>query len=81
MMKPLLSFALLLWLLFLCLACESDSEDVPPASPDNAYALGKSQLRTLIPLASQQGIRIVPISASGIDKLTEFLLRSMAILT
>lgn len=41
----------------------------------------KKQLQSLIPLASQKGIRIIPISASGIDKPTEFLLRSMAILT
>lgn len=41
----------------------------------------KEQLQTLIPLASQKGIRIIPVSASGIDKPTEFLLRSMAIPT
>ncbi|MEM6845533.1 MAG: VWA domain-containing protein [Bacteroidota bacterium] len=41
----------------------------------------KEQLQTLIPAAAKKGIRIIPISASGIDKPTEFLLRTMAILT
>ena len=50
-------------------------------APPHEDAQVKEQLQTLIPLASQQGIRIIPISASGIDKPTEFLLRSMAILT
>jgi hypothetical protein len=51
--------------------------DAPPHQDDQV----KQQLQTLIPLASRKGIRIIPISASGIDKPTEFLLRSMAILT
>ena len=51
--------------------------DAPPHQDDQV----KQQLQALIPLASQKGIRIIPISASGIDKPTEFLLRLMAILT
>ena len=51
--------------------------DAPPHDDPRV----KEQLQTLIPLASEKGIRIIPISASGIDKPTEFLLRSMAILT
>lgn len=51
--------------------------DAPPH--DNQEV--KSDMQRLIRKASRQGIRIIPISASGIDKPTEFLLRSMAILT
>jgi len=34
-----------------------------------------------IQLAAQKGIKIIPVTASGIDKQTEFLMRFMAILT
>lgn len=40
-----------------------------------------NSLRTTIAKASQKGIRIVPIVASGIDKETEFLMRFFAIAT
>ena len=51
--------------------------DAPPHEEPKV----KEQLQVLIPEAAQQGIRIIPISASGIDKPTEFLLRTMAVLT
>lgn len=41
----------------------------------------KESLQEMVREASRKGIRIIPISASGIDKTTEFLLRSVAILT
>lgn len=40
-----------------------------------------SQIHTLIETASKKGIKIIPITASGIDKETEFLMRYMAIAT
>ncbi|MFH6936417.1 VWA domain-containing protein [Flavobacterium sp. FlaQc-30] len=39
------------------------------------------QIHTLIETASKKGIKIIPITASGIDKETEFLMRYMAIAT
>lgn len=40
-----------------------------------------SKINRLIALASSKGIKIIPITASGIDKETEFLMRYMAIAT
>jgi hypothetical protein len=51
--------------------------DAPPhKSPDVM-----TKLKNSITLAHQKGIRIIPVSASGIDWETEFLLRFMAIST
>lgn len=51
--------------------------DAPPhQEPENIDRLHKH-----IQLAAAKGIEIIPISASGIDKSTELLLRSMSILT
>ena len=51
--------------------------DAPPHDNQDV----KSDMQRLIRKASRQGVRIIPISASGIDKPTEFLLRAMSILT
>ncbi|WP_299063693.1 VWA domain-containing protein [uncultured Polaribacter sp.] len=40
-----------------------------------------SNLESNITLAAEKGIKIIPITASGIDKPTEYLMRSFAILT
>lgn len=40
-----------------------------------------TKIHNLIALASSKGIKIIPITASGIDKETEFLMRYMAIAT
>ena len=51
--------------------------DAPPHYDDQIIA----KIHNLIKLASKKGIKIIPISSSGIDKETEFLLRYMAIAT
>ncbi|KFF06274.1 vWA domain-containing protein [Flavobacterium reichenbachii] len=51
--------------------------DAPPHYDDQII----SQIHTLIASASKKGIKIIPITASGIDKETEFLMRYMAIAT
>lgn len=40
-----------------------------------------SSLETSLTTAAEKGIKIIPITASGIDKATEYLMRSFAILT
>ncbi len=51
--------------------------DAPPHHEDQIT----SEINHLIELASSKGITIIPITASGIDKETEFLMRYMAIAT
>ena len=51
--------------------------DAPPHYDDQII----SEIHSLIAKASKKGIRIIPITASGIDKETEFLMRYMAIAT
>ncbi|OMQ08668.1 VWA domain-containing protein [[Flexibacter] sp. ATCC 35103] len=51
--------------------------DAPPHYDDEII----SEIHDLIATASKKGIRIIPITASGIDKETEFLMRYMAIAT
>ncbi|RXM45971.1 VWA domain-containing protein [Flavobacterium sp. YO12] len=51
--------------------------DAPPHYDEQIV----SQIHTLIETASKKGIKIIPITASGIDKETEFLMRYMAIAT
>nr|WP_294926613.1 vWA domain-containing protein [uncultured Flavobacterium sp.] len=51
--------------------------DAPPHYDDQII----SEIHSLIAEASKKGIRIIPITASGIDKETEFLMRYMAIAT
>jgi hypothetical protein len=51
--------------------------DAPPH--DNSSVIHKMQ--TLIMTASEKGIKIIPVTASGIDKDTEFLMRLIAVST
>lgn len=51
--------------------------DAPPHTNDDVIA----SLSTTVRKAAEQGIRIVPVASSGIDKNTEGLLRSMALIT
>lgn len=51
--------------------------DAPPHYEPNIV----SNLQALIKQASEKGIKIIPITASGIDKQTEFLMRFMAATT
>ncbi len=50
------------------------------APPDQGEGVA-SQLHTATALAAAQGVRVIPIGASGIDKSTEFLLRFIDIAT
>ena len=52
--------------------------DAPPHQED---AAAMDRVRALTQRAAAKGIRIVPVSASGIDKDTEFLLRFMDVAT
>lgn len=49
--------------------------DAPPHEQD------KQRMKELITRAASMGIRVIPIGCSGIDKSTEFLLRSIALAT
>jgi len=49
--------------------------DAPPHYQDNVIQAMQGQLL----LAAQKGIKIIPVTASGIDKETEFLMRILAI--
>jgi hypothetical protein len=49
--------------------------DAPPHEQD------KQRMKGLITRAAAKGIRVIPIGCSGIDKSTEFLLRSVALAT
>lgn len=51
--------------------------DAPPHQESNII----DSLQRVISLASKKGIRIVPLTCSGIEKDTEFLMRSLALLT
>lgn len=51
--------------------------DAPPHYEPEILADLQSTLRT----AAEKGIKVIPVTASGIDKETEFLMRMMAILT
>lgn len=51
--------------------------DAPPHQEQNNI----DKLHDAIRLAAEKGIRIVPVTCSGIDKSTEYLMRSMALLT
>lgn len=51
--------------------------DAPPHhNPENL-----AKLNSLARTAAQKGIRVIPLAASGIDKSTEFLMRSIALQT
>ncbi|MEM9919331.1 MAG: carboxypeptidase regulatory-like domain-containing protein [Bacteroidota bacterium] len=51
--------------------------DAPPHQQDSVLR----SLQQTIQLAASKGIRIIPLACSGIDKSTEYLMRSMALLT
>lgn len=51
--------------------------DAPPHYDDATIAAVQDQIRA----AAEKGIKIIPVTASGIDKETEFLMRFMAIAT
>ena len=51
--------------------------DAPPHNTDTI----KESLKNTISKASEMGIRIIPVASSGIDKNTEFLLRTFAMTT
>jgi len=51
--------------------------DAPPHYDDQIL----NQIHNTITIAAKKGIKIIPITASGIDKSTEFLMRFMAIST
>lgn len=46
-----------------------------------SHETGKRKLQQVIFKAAAMGVRIIPIGCSGIDKSTEFLMRSMALAT
>ncbi len=51
--------------------------DAPPHDDPSV----KNNLKRVIQTAALKGIRIVPVTCSGIDKSTEFLMRAIALLT
>ncbi len=51
--------------------------DAPPHHDENKL----QKIHDLIARAAEKGIRIIPIASSGIDKSTEYLLRSIALAT
>ena len=51
--------------------------DAPPHHNDDV----KMRLRKLMRQAAQKGIRIIPVTGSGLDKSTEYLMRCMALAT
>jgi hypothetical protein len=51
--------------------------DAPPHNNPEVIA----ELQQQILKASEKGIRIIPVACSGVDKSTEYILRSMALLT
>ena len=51
--------------------------DAPPHEDDATMAKIKSQIKE----AAQRGIKLIPVTASGIGRETEFLMKFMAILT
>ena len=50
------------------------------APPHNTAAI-RDEMHRLAALASEMGVRIIPIASSGIDKVTEFLLRALSMST
>ncbi len=51
--------------------------DAPPHSDPETRARVEAQIRA----AARKGIRVVPVTCSGIDKSTEYIMRCMALLT
>jgi len=48
------------------------------APPHNTSAI-TAKMHSLISDAARKGIRVIPVASSGIDKETEFLLRSLSV--
>ena len=51
--------------------------DAPPHNTDSI----RNEMHRLYNLSASMGVRIIPVASSGIDKITEFLLRAMSITT
>lgn len=51
--------------------------DAPPHADEQII----DEVNSLTALAAEQGIRIIPVASSGVDKATEYLLRTMAFTT
>ncbi len=51
--------------------------DAPPHADEQII----DEVNSLTALAAEQGIRIIPVASSGVDKSTEYLLRTMAFTT
>ncbi len=54
--------------------------DAPPHDESEIQGIN-AQLTASLKAAAEQGIRIIPVASSGIDKDTEFILRSFALMT
>ena len=54
--------------------------DAPPHTEDEIQGINANILKS-IKIASEKGIRIVPVASSGVDKDTEYILRSFALMT
>lgn len=50
-------------------------------APPHSSQVINDALKWVVESASEQGIRIIPIASSGVDKSTEFLLRALAMTT
>ena len=54
--------------------------DAPPHTEDEVQGVTE-KLNSGIRTASEKGIRLIPVASSGVDKETEFILRSFAVMT
>ena len=54
--------------------------DAPPHTESEIKGIN-AQMTETVKLASEKGIRIIPLASSGVDTETEFLLRSWAVMT
>lgn len=54
--------------------------DAPPHTESEIQGINANILKSL-KIASENGIRIVPVASSGVDKDTEYILRSFALMT
>ncbi len=50
-------------------------------APPHGHEKSMNSIRAQIKIAAEKGIKIIPITASGIDRETEFLMKFMAMLT
>lgn len=54
--------------------------DAPPHTESEIQGIN-SQIVKSLTLASEKGIKVIPVASSGVDKDTEFILRSFALMT